>query len=454
MLTDALKKVHFIGIGGISLSSLALYLNENGVSVSGSDRSFSDKLVELNEKGCRVWVGSCPENIKNPDLVVFSSAIPPCDEELSFCRGKNFPCMERNAFLGLLCDDFSYCIGVSGTHGKTTVTSMLIKIFHDANKKFFGHVGGETPDFGNCFFSGNDYFITEACEYKKSFLYLKPKIGIVLNAEADHPDTYENVEEIYDAFYLFLHNAKSNGGLAIVNGDSVFYEKRLRFDDVITFGISEKNRFRATDIYEYKQGYKEFLICDYGNPVGHIRLPIPGEHNVYNALSAFVCAYLAGIPAETVCAALNTFKGVKRRLEYVCKYLGCDVYCDYAHHPSEIKAALNTLSDMSSGKITAVFQPHTFSRTARLFDEFLRCFDRAERLIIVKEYPAREKPSDGKSASDLYKAVDFKEKYYCDNIIDAIVLLDKKILPDDVVVVLGAGDVVNICNIIKNDCRI
>lgn len=450
MLTEIYKKVHFIGIGGVSLSSLALYLVKNGVRVTGSDRAYSDTLINLSENGCDVWVGSCPEKIKNPDLVVYSSAIKPDDPELVFCKNAGIKCLERNLFLGLLCDDFKCCIAISGTHGKTTVTSMLIKIFHEAEKSFFGHVGGETEEFGNSYFSGNDYFVTEACEYKKSFLSLKPKIAVVLNAETDHPDTYENIEEIYDTFEEFLIATRKNSGLGIVNGDSEFYRKKLSESDVVTYGLGEQNRFRADQVYEHKKGFKGFLIYDYGTLIGHIRLNIAGEHNVMNALCAFAVSSIVGIPSDIICKALNDFRGVKRRFEYVCKYRGSDVYTDYAHHPSEIKAVIATAKDVSDGPLIVLFQPHTYSRTAKLYNEFIQCFDGADKLVIIKEYPARETPTDGKSARELYFGVDHNDKTYCETILDAIVLLNDQATPNDTILILGAGDIVNICKIIKS----
>ncbi len=449
MLTEKYKKIHFIGVGGISLSSLASYLISCGAEISGSDRVYSEKIETLNERGCRVWVGSHPEFINSPDLVIFSSAIKENDAELSFCREKGFLCLERNEFLNLLCDDFRYCIAVSGTHGKTTVTSMLVKIFYEADKKFFGHVGGDTIEFGNGYYSGNDYFVTEACEYRKSFLYLKPKIGIILNAETDHPDTYGSLKEVYDAFTEFAETVRKNSGLCIVNGDSDFY-RATKIKDAVTVGLTDNNRFRATNVYDYKNGYKGFLICDYGNPIGYIKLSIPGEHNVINALCAFAAAYITGIPSDIICRAINSFKGVKRRFEYVCKYRGCDVYDDYAHHPSEIMAAIDTAKNISNNPLTVLFQPHTYSRTAKLFKEFTTCFDKADRLIILKEYAARETPADGKSAKELFDNLNFKEKYYCDNIIDAVVTLSAATKPSDTVLILGAGDVVNICDILKS----
>ncbi len=451
MIKDTYARAHFIGIGGVSLSSLAVYLVKQGVKVTGSDRCFSDKLTFLNEHGCKVWVGSDVTAIKNPDVVIYSSAIPESDEELIFCRKNGFFCLERNAFLNILCDDFDYCVAVGGTHGKTTVTAMLIKIFAEAKKSFFGHVGGETEEYGNCYYSGNEYLITEACEYRKSMLCLKPEISVVLNAEFDHPDTYGSLEDVYSAFKDFLLSAIDNKGLALTNGDCRFYDYVKSVPSIVTFGLNERNRFRATDIYEYKKGYLGFLIKDYGNLIGNIKLKIPGEHNVTDALAAFATAYLVGIPCGVINSALNSFTGVKRRFEFVCKYFGCDVYTDYAHHPREIAAAIRTAKTISDGKTVVVFQPHTYSRTEKLFDEFTRCFSEADKVVIFKEYAARETPDKGKSALRLYDALPAENKYYCDNIISAAKLISELAAPPDTVLILGAGDIINLCEVIKSE---
>ncbi len=451
MIKDTYARAHFIGIGGVSLSSLAVYLVKQGVEVTGSDRCFSDKLALLSESGCKVWVGSDVTAIKNPNVVIYSSAIPESDEELIFCRKNNFLCLERNAFLSILCDDFDYCVAVGGTHGKTTVTAMLIKIFAEAEKSFFGHVGGDTEEYGNCYCSGNEYLITEACEYRKSMLCLRPKISVVLNAEFDHPDTYENLEDVYSAFKDFLLSAIENKGLALTSGDCRFYDCVKSVPSIVTFGLNELNRFRATDIYEYKKGFSGFLIKDYDNLIGNIKLKIPGEHNVTDALAAFATAYLAGIPRDVINSALNSFTGVKRRFEYVCKYFGCDVYTDYAHHPREIAAAIRTAKSISDGKTIVVFQPHTYSRTEKLFVEFTRCFSEADAVVIFKEYAARETPDKGKNALLLYDALPTENKYYCDNIISAAKLISELSVPPDTVLILGAGDIINLCEVIKSE---
>lgn len=447
---NKLKKVHFIGIGGVSLSSLAQFLLKKGIAVSGSDRSYGEKTAELFEKGCDVWIGVRPEKIENVDLTVYSSAISRDNEELVFCRKNSIPCMERNVFLGELSGKFGCVIAVGGTHGKTTATAMLCSIFIENKSEFYGHVGGDTVDFGNFYYSGDKYLITEACEYRKSLLCLSPDIGIVLNAENDHPDTYKNLSEIYDTFDLFLDKSRKKG-YAVTNGDTAYYNIRQSHNDTVTFGFSDSDRFKAANIFEHKKGFYGFTVYDYGNPIAIIYLNIAGKVNVINALAAFTVSYLVGIKPETIVRALDSFKGVKRRFEKTSVFWGANVYTDYAHHPDEIRAALSTAKSIipENKKIYAVFQPHTFSRTARLYNEFVKCFSDCDCLIICKEYAAREVPSDGVSAKLLFDGIEKKEKFYCDNIIDAAALLIKKVSPDDMIMVIGAGDIVNLCELLK-----
>ncbi len=448
MIREEYKRIHFVGIGGVSMSSLARYCLDMEITVSGSDATFSDTVIDLIDGGCRITIGTDPLAIGEIDLLVYSGAIPADNEELVFYKRIGTPCIERNVFLSLISKEFRYCIAVSGTHGKTTVTSMLMKIFYEDRKEFYGHVGGETVDLGGYYYSGKEYMITEACEYRKSMLSLSPKIGVVTNVEYDHPDTYADIDEVYSSFDEFLSNTARNKGLCVVNGDCDFYKKRHRLDEVITYGKEPNNRYRCENVYEYKNGYMGFLITDYGTPIANIKLSVPGEHNVDNALCSYAVARSAGIKNEVISRALASFRGVKRRFEYVAKYRGCDVYTDYAHHPKEIAVTL-TLAKSLAKRIFLLFQPHTYSRTKLLFDEFLEVLNGVEYVVILKEYPAREKPSEGKSAKNLYDNLTVENKYYCENIIDAVAAIDRHAPIDSMILVMGAGDIANICKIIK-----
>ncbi len=432
------------------MSSLALFLLEKGVAVSGSDREYSDKTALLSEKGCDVWIGVCPEKIGVPDLTVYTGAVTDDNAELVYCKENSIPYMERRAFLGKLSEDFAYTVAVAGTHGKTTVTAMLTAIFDEAKEKFYAHIGGDSIQFGNCLYTGDRYFITEACEYRKSLLSLSPNIGIVLNAESDHPDTYKNLSELYDTFDSFLENS-ARKGFALTCGDTDYFKLRQAHGDTVSFGFDKRNRFTATDVYEHKKGFYGFRICEYGQPLCDIKLSIAGKHNVINALGAFCAAYLTRMDVNVIASSLGKFCGVKRRFEKISMFMGAVVYSDYAHHPAEIRATLNLAKSIlkENKKLYVVFQPHTYSRTAMLYNDFVKCFTDSDFLIICKEYPARETPDCGVDAYTLYRGIDKEEKAYCDNYIDAAALLIKKISPDDIICIIGAGDIVNLCSMLR-----
>lgn len=423
------------------MNALAKLCVKRGYSVTGSDKNYSDRLLELSLMGVKVWVGSEPENMAAPDLVVYSGAIRPDDKELLFAVSNGITCMERSAFLGATASLFKTVIAVAGTHGKTTVTSLIAKILIDSGKKCCCHIGGDAVGIGNLYYSGDDYFLTEACEYRKSLLYLRPSIAVVLNARFDHPDTYRDLSEVYDVFDDFLLSVGKNG-LAVSNGDSDYYKLRRAFSDDITFGLEERDRFRAENVKEYKKGFFGFVICDYGNPLFEVKLPLPGLHNVDNALCAAAVGILLRIPYDSIKRSIESFEGVERRFLKTSVYFGATVYVDYAHHPDEIKASIATAKSMlkDNKRLFCVFQPHTYSRTATLLDDFVSCL-KADDIIIMKEYPAREVPADGKSAKELFCALTNPRKEYFDNIIDIAAYLTEKIRPDDIVLILGAGDI-------------
>ena len=441
---DEIRKVHFIGIGGVSVSALATLCLKRGIIVTGSDREYSERMLNLSLSGCEVWVGSEPERIVGVDLVVYSGAVKRNDPEYAYCVERGIKVMERSAFLSLVASYFKCVIAVAGTHGKTTVTSLIAKILIEANLPCCCHIGGDAVGIGNMHYSGDEYFLTEACEYRKSLLFLDPDIGIVLNAEYDHPDTYRDLSEVYDTFDTYLSRSRSKG-LSLVCGDEKYYALRQSINENMTFGKTEKNRFRAEKIREYRKGYYEFEVTDYGNPLFTVRLPIPGIHNINNALCAIAVGVILRIPFEAIKSAVKNFGGVGRRFEKTSVYFGATVYSDYAHHPDEIKASIATAKEIlkENKRLVCVFQPHTFSRTAKLFDEFATCFD-VDEIIILKEYPARETPADGKSALELYRALPNTNKRYYDNIIDVAAYITNSVRPDDIVLILGAGDIDNL----------
>jgi len=425
------------------MSALAKLMLMQGKKVTGSDIGYSKELEALIEWGVDVWVGHEPEKLRGTELVVYTAAVPETDPELVYARENGIPTVIRHHFLGEIAKDYARVIAVSGTHGKTTTTAMIANVFLAAEQAFTAHIGGNLYGKGNMIFKGYDYFVTEACEYKKSMLFLDPDIAVILNVEPDHPDTYGTQEELDEAFRLFLERATVKGH-AVVNADCHFAHMLKRtYSNMLTFGIGERAEIRAENIAEYKKGYFEFLITGKREPKITLKLGIPGYHNVYNALATYCAATLAGLPEELIKEGIESYKGVERRFETKGKARGADIVIDYAHHPTEIKAAIATARCLRPKRLIAVFQPHTFSRTKQLYEEFLKAFGGADKVYIFKEYAARETREDGTDANELYKGLRNAHIrcFYFSDMIALAKSLAAEIGEGDVVLILGAGDI-------------
>ena len=451
------KKIHFIGIGGISLSALAKLMMHYGAKVSGSDAVDSERLDELRAKGAKIWVGSRPNQI-NADFVVFTSAISPADLELCFARSVGIPTYERHEFLGTVASGFKTVIAVSGTHGKTTTTGMLTAIFYQAKKLFTSHIGGDVLGFSNLVTCGDEYFITEACEFRRSFLSLYPDIAVVLNIESDHPDCFHNEMELFYAFEKFTENVKDGGCVVIKSG----FEDICKNEHIITFSnensIMEKCTYSAVRRGSENFAVNSFEVYENNQILCEINLQLLGEHNVSNALAAFAVARKCGIEIEDIKTALENFKGVKRRFEVMGNIKGAEIIFDYAHHPSEIRASIS-VARRQYRKLAVVFQPHTYSRTLSLLPAFLNCFSSADLLAILPTYAAREVESDGMSAEALFvnllqghdKNAVTSRYNLLDGLEDGARFIMKTAEDYDCILVLGAGDVIDIAQMLKYD---
>lgn len=336
-------------------------------------------------------------------------------------------------------------MAVSGTHGKTTVTALLSECFKNAGKKFCAHVGGEVNGFsGGFFFSGTDYMLTEACEYRKSFLHLKPLVAVVLNVEPDHSDTYKTKRELEDAFFDFANKTLAAGGTLVVSDEvKISRMQACASEKVMTYGFEKTSSVYAENVCE-KGGFTEFDVWFYGRFYGRVKSCLHGLHNVMNALALIcVCAH-EQIDKRAVMHTLTYFSGVKCRYEHICEVRGNMVVSDYAHHPTEIRSVISVAKE--SGKTIAVyFQPHTYSRTAALFDEFVAALCTADEVNLVKTYSARETESDGKNETDLYLALPEGKRRKCfDSVEEAAE--DIKNLPASsrLVLTVGAGDITEI----------
>lgn len=450
---SGIKRLHFIGAGGISMSALAKLMILWGKEVSGSDLVYSDELSTLNQWGAEIWAGHDPIKACKAELVVYNSAIPDDDPELKAAREANIPCVVRHHFLQEVSRDYDTVIAVSGTHGKTTTTGLIASIFRRAREAFTAHIGGNLNDGGNLIFRGYNYFITEACEYKKSLLSLTPDVAVILNVESDHPDTYLDLQSLYDTFDIFINSVKQ-GGAAVVCGETEYYhQKKCSSEHIISYGLEGDFTYTISDIEEYKSGYYRFTLHKKGGGSSVISLLIPGYHNIYNAAAAYAAASFFNLKEEDIIAGIEEFTGVKRRFETKGKLNGGKIVIDYAHHPSEIKAAIRTALSMKPQRVVTVFQPHTFSRTQQLYNDFVTAFKGSSELCIFKEYPARETARDGRSAFDLYNGIKAAEEipvYYYNNIISLAEKLQGTVKKGDILLILGAGDIPMLAEILKD----
>lgn len=425
------------------MSALAKLYKSLGNEVSGSDGEYSAVLSELNDLGINAYVGSDTTIATMADVVIYSSAIPKGDVELSVCLNKGIPCYERHTFLGKTAHNFQNTIAVSGTHGKTTTTGIIGAIFKNANLSATCHVGGKVKDLGGNFYGGgNKYFITEACEYKRSFLSLEPDVAVVLNVEPDHPDCYSDLPELIAAFAEFVGKVRK-GGLVVVNS-AIEYSYLHICEDVHikTIGYDNTSDYYAENICNHL-GRCEFDAYSGGNFYAHINLALYGRHNILNALSAIAVADFYNVDKNVVAKTLEEFGGIERRFDFLGEVNGAKIYSDYAHHPSEIEATLATAKQTNPRNLKVFFQPHTYSRTAKYFEAFSRAFRFADEISFVKTYAARETPDNGKTAFDLFYYVNanIQDARYFDALIDVATYIVSTAMPDDMILLMGAGDI-------------
>lgn len=437
--------VHFVGIGGISMSGIAKVLINNGVKVSGSDRSESKAVEELRSMGAKVFIGHSEENISNQDLVVHTAAVKSDNPELIAAARLGIQVVDRATILGWIMQDFKNAISVAGTHGKTTSTSMMAYIMMKAMLDPTVMVGGELDILGGNFRMGKgEYFVTESCEYCRSFLKFFPRYAIVLNVEEDHLDYYKDIDDIIDAFSDFV-NLVPDDGCVVIPRDSQNAMKCVKNynGNVVTFGI-ENGDYTAKNITYNSYGYPTFDIMYNDQLVTQVSLNVPGLHNVLNAIACAACADRMGIDARYIKEGLEGFTGTKRRFEKKGYVNGALVIDDYAHHPTEIAATLDAVEKINHDKLWCIFQPHTYTRTYTLFDDFVSVLKKAENLIIADIYAAREKDTGVVSSKQL-----------ADNIPGAMFIkefgeIEKFIRQNasvgDIVMTIGAGNVVDIAD--------
>ncbi|NME82337.1 UDP-N-acetylmuramate--L-alanine ligase [Clostridium sp. SM-530-WT-3G] len=454
-IKDKDKKIHFIGIGGISMSGLAAVLLNSGFKVSGSDSKNSPIVEKLRTEGAEIYIGHSRDNIKDVDLVVYTAAIPSDNPEIMEAKEKNIQLMDRAEFLGHIMKGHKYNVAISGTHGKTTCTSMLSHVTLAADLDPTILVGGELDIIdGNFRIGKSEYFLTEACEYKRSFLKFFPYVGVILNIDADHLDCYKDIDDIADTFEKFSKIIPNNGYL-VGCGDDERVKKILDKAEcnTISYGFNDGVDVTAKNIKFNKMGCASFDVVKDGKTLFSLSLKVPGKHNVLNALASVCVSLIFNIDSQAIIAGLEKCKGAHKRFEYKGEKNGVTVIDDYAHHPTEIQATLNTAQKIEHNKVYCVFQPHTYTRTKSLFDEFANCFGNCDELILMDIYAAREKDTGLVSSDELGDAIR-KTGVKCTNVHshdEAVEYVKSKLTDGDLLLTVGAGDVVIVGEKYLND---
>lgn len=443
------KNIHMIGIGGVSMSGIAAILTNWGFKVSGSDRSQSESTDKLTSIGINVTIGHNLEDIASSDVVVYSAAIKQDDPEMVEAKRLNIPTIERADFLGELTRCFKDTICISGTHGKTTTTSMVSLCFIEALKDPSIQVGAflNTLD-GNYKIGKSEHFIIEACEYVESFLKFSPKAEIILNIDNDHLDYFKNFDNIKNAFVKYV-KLLPNDGLLVVNADDKNCLDLQQFTTAktVTYGIENKNAdFYADNISFDNDGFANFDVYKNKEFYCKISLSVPGMHNILNALSCIALCDSYNIESKDIQSALKKFTGAHRRFEFKGKINGASIYDDYGHHPTEITATATSVLNKKHNKSWVVFQPHTYSRTKNLLDDFAKALLNFDNIIVLDIYAARETNTYNISSEDLVNKIISlgKDAKYIPTFDECVSYLKENVKENDIVLTLGAGTVTQI----------
>lgn len=443
------KHIHMIGIGGVSMSGIAEILKHWGFTVTGSDWAESETTKKLNLDGIHVVIGHDVNMVSKADIVVYTAAIKETDPELIRAKELGIQTVERADFLGLITKAFDNTICVSGTHGKTTTTSMVSMCFLEAGLDPSIQVGADLKAInGNYRIGKSDNFIIEACEYVESFLKFYPKAEIILNIDNDHLDYFKNIENINNAFIKYV-KLLPDDGLLVVNSDNDYCAKLHEYTNakVVSYGIkNEKANFVARNITFNKNGFAIFDVYHNNNFYASFELSVPGPHNVLNALACIALCDSYGIAKSDIKSALKKYTGAHRRFEFIGNINGASIYDDYGHHPTEIKATAIALKKKTYNQSWVVFQPHTYSRTKNLLDDFADSLTYFDNIIITDIYAARETNTYNVSSEDIVQKIkDLGRKaIYIKEFDDIVSYLKEHVQKDDIILTLGAGTVTKI----------
>ena len=433
-------RVHLAGIGGVSMCPLAEVLRGMGLQVQGSDMSESPTVQHLRALGIHVDVGHSAENLRNCDLVIRTAAIRNENPEIAGAIARGIPVYERAEAWGAIMRQYENALCISGTHGKTTTTSMATHIFIAAQADPTVMIGGTLPLLGAGYRVGEgNTIILESCEYCNSFHSFFPTVAVILNVEADHLDFFKDLEDVENSFRKFASLVPENGHI-IVNADDEGAMDSVRGlgREVFTFGLRDA-RCTAGNV-AFHDGFPSFDILVDGEVYSHVDLQVAGRHNILNALAAASAAWVLGIPGEAVSRGLGSFTGAGRRFEHKGSYNGAQVYDDYAHHPGELHALLTTVKNLPYERIICAFQPHTYTRTHALFEEFVQELQLPDVTIVAEIYAARERNDLGISSRDLVAKI--PGSIYCATLAEVTEELAKLARPGDLILTVGAGDIV------------
>ena len=428
------KHVHLIGIGGVSMRPLGLVLQGMGMVVTGSDMNSSVSTDELIAKGIHVAIGHQASNIEGADCIIRTAAAQNDNPEVSAARSMGIPLFERAQAWGVIMQAYKNAICISGTHGKTTTTSMVTHILMEAQWDPTVMIGGYLPllKAGHRVGEG-DTIVLESCEYCDSFLNFYPTLAVILNIEADHLDYFKDLADVQKSFRKFAQ--LSTGGI-LANGDDPHVLEALEGMEYITYGLEANNRVHAENM---SSDWRHFdVVCD-GQCYCHLDLLVLGRHNAMNALAAAGAAWVLGIPGDAVSSGLSTFSGAQRRMQFKGKYNGADVFDDYAHHPDELAATIAAVRTLGYKRMIFAFQPHTYTRTSALFDDFVRELKNADVAVVAEIYAARERNTIGISSKDLVAQI--PGAVYCETLQDVTSFLRAEAREGDVILTVGAGDI-------------
>lgn len=449
------KKIHMIGIGGVSMSGIAAILKNWGFEVTGSDWVNSENTDKLTKMGIKVTIGHNLDDVRNSDIVVYSAAIKQDDPEIIEAHKNNILTIERADFLGEITRCFNDTICISGTHGKTTTTSMVSLCFLEALADPSIQVGAYLKQIdGNYKVGNSEHFIIEACEYVESFLKFSPKAEIILNIDNDHLDYFKNMDNIIKAFIKYVKLLPEDGYL-ILNADDKNCLNLINYTNanITTYGINNKNSdFYAENIIFNDDGFPKFDVYYKNNYFATIQLSIPGKHNILNALACIALCYNYKLPKDAIISALFKFTGAHRRFEFKGKVNNASIYDDYGHHPTEILATAKALNNKKYNESWVVFQPHTYSRTKNLLNDFAKSLLHFDHILVLDIYAARESNTYNISSKDLVdvinkidnKAIYVPDFNYC------VDYLLKNVQENDIILTLGAGTVTNIGPMLLN----